>query len=69
MLVFTCGAVPKLFEGVLFKRVAKGLLNKIRENGAFQEHALINIAHHENQESTSLEGSLPHLWRQARREV
>jgi hypothetical protein len=49
-------------------------LNKIRENAGFHEHIVVRIEHlvfehpahhvaHENQEGTSLEGSLPHLWR------
>jgi hypothetical protein len=61
-------------RGAFSKRVAKQLLNKIRENAGFHEHIVVRIEHlvfehpahhvaHENQEGTSLEGSLPHLWR------
>jgi hypothetical protein len=37
--------VRKLSEGVLSKRAAERLLNRICENAGFQEHAVITIAH------------------------
>jgi hypothetical protein len=60
-------------RGFLSKRVAERLLNKICENAEFSEarsdhnctsclQAPSSLYSYENQESASLEGSLPHLW-------